>query len=374
MTPRERFRQTLLFGKPDKVPFTPGGGRESTRKVWREQGAPEDKDPALAMMEIIGVQPERAENAVAPGVSFKMIPTFEEKVLEHRDGHYVVQDWMGAITEISDEFDYTYIRAARDFVTRKWHKFPVENRGDWEEMKWRFDPDTPGRYPEDFAERLAALKERDYVCSVSFNGPFWQLREWLGMEGLCIMMADDPELVAEMCEFWGDFCSRTMAPVLEKVELDSVRISEDMAYKAHSMISPEMTRKFLKPCYDRWNAEIKASGCPIFDVDSDGYVRDLIPVWIESGINVCHPMEVAAHNDIVEYRKEFGRKMAYHGGIDKRCMARGGQALRDEMARNAPVVRDGGFIPTCDHGIPPDVSWENYIDYGRQLAQLTGWL
>ena len=40
---------------------------------------------------------------------------------------------MGAITEISDEFDYTYIRAAKDFVTRKWHRFPVQSRQDWEQ-------------------------------------------------------------------------------------------------------------------------------------------------------------------------------------------------------------------------------------------------
>jgi len=47
-----------------------------------------------------------------------MMPTFEEKVLERRNGHLIIQDWMGAITEISDEYDFTYIRAARDFVTR----------------------------------------------------------------------------------------------------------------------------------------------------------------------------------------------------------------------------------------------------------------
>ena len=59
----------------------------------------------------------------------KMIPIFEEKVLEHRDGHYIVQDWMGAITEISDQFDYTYIRSAKDFVTRHWHSLPGEEPG-----------------------------------------------------------------------------------------------------------------------------------------------------------------------------------------------------------------------------------------------------
>jgi hypothetical protein len=31
-------------------------------------------------------------------------------------------------------------------------------------------------------------------------------------------------------------------------------------------------------------------------------------------------------------------------------------------------------LPTCDHGVPPDVSWPNFIEYTRRLAQLTGWL
>ena len=44
MTHRERFLETLLFGAPDRIPFTPGGGRESTRRAWREQGCPPDRD------------------------------------------------------------------------------------------------------------------------------------------------------------------------------------------------------------------------------------------------------------------------------------------------------------------------------------------
>jgi hypothetical protein len=80
---------------------------------------------AMAAVERPALQAFRGGQRWLP-VSFQMIPTFAEKVLEHKDGHYIVQDWMGAITEISDEFDYTYIRIARDFVTRKWHKFPVE--------------------------------------------------------------------------------------------------------------------------------------------------------------------------------------------------------------------------------------------------------
>lgn len=375
MTQRERYLETILFGQPDKVPLSPGGPRESTRAAWYTQGLPEGANYLSTLLEILGIERERTKRQASPGVSFRMMPEFEEKVLRHEDGHYLVQDWMGAIVEISDTYDYTYLRSAKDFVTRKWHKFPVENRDDWERMKDRYDPDTPGRFPRDFERRCRALRDRDYVASIHFNGPFWQLREWCGMEGLCILMADDPEFVDEMCEFWADFVSRTMAPILERVQLDRVGISEDMAYKAHSMISPAMCRRFLMPAYGRWIGEIKASGCPIIDMDSDGYIGELIPLWIEVGVNCCCPIEAAAHNDIVEFRREFGKDMAYHGAIDKRAIAAGGKVMEEEVMRVVPpMLKDGGFIPGCDHGVPPDISWPNFIEYTRLLAKLTGWL
>jgi hypothetical protein len=88
-------------------------------------------------------------------------------------------------------------------------------------------------------------------------------------------------------------------------------------------------------------------------------------------------MEVAAGNDINELRDTFGRKMAFCGGIDKRAMAKGGKILEAELERNLPVIQDGGFIPQCDYldnGIPPDVSWPNYVHYTKLLAEATGWL
>lgn len=376
MTERERYLETILFGKPDKVPLSPGGPRESTLAAWHTQGLPEGKNYMEALYEILDIQRERGGPRTSVWVSFTMIPTFEEKVLEHKDGHYIVQDWMGAITEISDRYDYTYIRAAKDFVTRKWHRFPVQTPEDWEtQIKWRYDPTDSRRFPEDLEARCRALQDRDYVVGIGFNGPFWQLREWCGMEGLCILMADEPDFVDEMCAFWIEFVSHTMAPILERVQIDRVGISEDMAYKAHSMISPAMVRRFLLPAYTRWVSEIEASGCPVIDVDSDGYIGELIPLWIEAGINCCDPIEVAAGNDIVDFRRRFGKQMAYTGGIDKRTLAKGGEAMHAELMRVVPpLLEEGGFIPGCDHGVPPDISWPNFIEYTRLLAQLTGWL
>ena len=375
MTSRERFVETLTFGKPDKIPLMPGGPRESTLKRWREEGLPEGKNYYSALLEILGIEKEKEEKRIDLGVSFKMIPQFEEKIIEHRDGHYIVQDWMGAIVEISDQYDYTYLREAKDFVTRKWYKFPVEDYSDWEEMKKRYDPNSPGRFPEDFEDRCKRVQDRSYVLSLSFDGPFWQLREWCGLENLCIFMIERPDFVKEMIDFWAGFVLEVLRRIISRVQLDYVLISEDMAYKEHSMISPGMVREFLFPAYIRWIPELKKSGCPIISMDSDGYIGELIPLWIEAGFNCCTPIEVAAGNDIVEFRRRFGKSMAYIGGIDKRAIAKGGKEMERELLRVVPpLLKDGGYIPSCDHGVPPDISWQNFIDYTRLLAKLTGWI
>ncbi len=375
MNARDRFREALLFGTVDRVPLDPGYPRESTRAAWATQGLPEGADHRKALCEELGIDDDPGVRGMGEAVSFKMIPEFEEKVLEHRDGHYVVQDWMGAITEISDEYDYTYIRSARDFVTRKWHKFPVETHADWQEMKRRFDPEEPGRCGEAFDALCAQQAGRDCPLSLAVTGPFWQLREWCGMENLCIMMAEDPGFVREMVDFWTEFVSRVFARAFEGVVPDHVCINEDMAYKVHSMISPSMTREFLLPTWVRWTGELKAAGCPVVDIDSDGYIAELIPIWLEAGVNCTSPLEVAAGNDIVDYRKLYGRKLAFRGGIDKRAIAKGGAVMEEEVRRVVrPLLKEGGFIPGCDHGAPPDISWPAYVDYSRLLARLTGWL
>jgi len=374
MTPRKRYIETLTFGHPDRIPFHPGGPRESTLKRWHGEGLPADARWFDVLCESIGIEPDPGRPVAGLGVDFRMIPRFEEKVLEHRDGHYVVQDWKGNICEIADTFDVTYLRSAKDFVTRRWIKCPVETRDDWEQMKARYAIDAPGRFPDDFADRCARAADRDGVLRVAFSGPFWQMREWCGFEGLCMMMLEQPDLVADMAAFWTDFVSQLLARILDRVTPDAVHVSEDMAYKVKAMISPAMTREFCKPSWVAWSRQVRAAGVPIVDVDSDGFIGELIPIWIESGVNVCDPIEVAAGNDLNEFRRAFGRDMAYVGGVDKRCIAKGGEVIRAELRRLEAVVRDGGYIPACDHGVPSDISWPDFVDYSRLLARITGWL
>jgi len=374
MTERERFLETLLFGRPDRIPFQPGGPRESTLAAWHQQGLPEGVPWLQFLSETLGLERPPQTEGIQPRVNFRMIPEFEEKVIERRARTLVVQDWKGNVCEISDQYDTRYLRNAIDFVTRRWIKCPVETRDDWERMKARYRADDPLRLEGEFEKDCARVRHREHVVAISLSGPFWQLREWCGFEGLCMLFVDDPQFVRDMVDFWAEFVSSVLERVLRHMTPDAVRISEDMAYKAKAMISPAMCREFLLPCWRQWCDQLRSAGTPVVDMDSDGYVGELIPLWIEAGINVCDPIEVAAGNDIAALRSEFGRSMAFRQGVDKRAIAKGGSVLAAEMQRIGPVVRDGGYIPGCDHGVPPDISWPNFLEYGRMLAEMTGWL
>ncbi len=375
MTQRERFLETLLFGKPDRIPLQPGGARESTRENWHQQGLPGNvEDYNAYAYRQAGGKLELPTGGPGFPVRHTMMPEFDEKVLEEHEESRTVQDWKGNVCEIGKEFSVEYLRNAKDFCTRRWIKCPVENREDWASMQTRYDAEDPSRLPEDAEERAETLRERTWPIQINVHGPFWQLREWLGFENLCIYFYDQPALVDDMLTFWKNYIARLLERASEYVIPDCIRIQEDMAYKNYSMISPAMVREKLLPVWCEWGDVVRKMDVPVYAVDSDGYVGELIPIWIEAGINACDPLEVAAGNDIVAYRERFGQKMAFRGGIDKRAMAAGGGVLEQELQRLKPVIDGGGYIPSCDHAVPPDVSWPNYVQYVKRLAQLTGWL
>ena len=86
---------------------------------------------------------------------------------------------------------------------------------------------------------------------------------------------------------------------------------------------------------------------------------------------VADPIEVAAGNDIVAYRRRFGRQMAYRGGVDKRALAAGPAAIDAALEQKVrPLLAQSGYFPMLDHYAPPDISFENYMYYRIRLKQL----
>ena len=113
------------------------------------------------------------------------------------------------------------------------------------------------------------------------------------------------------------------------------------------------------------------SGADGHVIHSDGDVSELIPLWLDVGINCPYPME-ARCNDLMSYRKTYGQHLRMIGGVDKGRIALGRRSIDQFILRDTrDLVRLGGYIPHIDHAIPPSISFSDYKYYRNLLALIS---
>ena len=139
-----------------------------------------------------------------------------------------------------------------------------------------------------------------------------------------------------------------------------------MAFRQGPMISPAMFREFLTPRYKMITDVLHANDIDIIFTDCDGRVIDAIDPWLEGGLTGIFPCEVGAgrdQTDPVEVREKWGEQVVILGGVNKHALGAGKEAIREEIKRIEPYVKEGGWIPHVDHRCPPTVSFEDYLYY-----------
>ncbi len=372
MTSRERFRKIIRHEMPDRMPYLFGSPRESTFGAWRKQGLSEEQEANWE--KFIGQDPW----TISIGkTDFGPIPPFEERILEERGNIRIwIDSWgvkrMDAINQ-----------PTTGFATRRYLEFPVKTPADFEAMKARFDPKTPERLkpiegegprsslnPDGYRivqettywrDRIELCNKGDRVVSLSVPGLYWTARDWAGFEGLSFMVYDQPNLVHEMMEYWTWFIMEMLDEPLSHIKVDKVTINEDMAYKTASMLSPAHMREFMLPRYERLYRFFKEKGVECVVMDSDGHLGQILEVLYHRGIDGVEPMEIAANNDPEIYLQRYPGLFII-GGIDKRELRFSRERVRTEVVKRYRTVRKyGGYIPTVDHGVPPDIPLRNFL-------------
>ncbi|HID55049.1 TPA: hypothetical protein EYP37_00855 [Candidatus Poribacteria bacterium] len=189
---------------------------------------------------------------------------------------------------------------------------------------------------------------------------------------MSVTFYDDPEWIEEMMDHLVNLTLTMFENLAGKCKIDLGTWWEDMCFNKGPLISPEMFSRYMVPRYKKITEFLRREcGCQFHMVDCDGNIHQLVPLWLEAGINVMFPLEVA-HNDGYEIKRRFGSKVAIRGYFDKRALIAGGEAIDREFERLEPLLKGGGFIPHTDHLVPPDVSWENYLYYRRRKCQFIG--
>jgi uroporphyrinogen decarboxylase len=146
-----------------------------------------------------------------------------------------------------------------------------------------------------------------------------------------------------------------------------------MCYSGGPLMSPRLFERVLVPHYRRIVDALHRYGVDVIFVDCDGKISKLLPLWLDVGVNCMFPLEVGTWGaDPVAYRREYGKNLLIMGGFDKRILARGKREISDEVERLAPLVEEGGFIPHCDHRVPPDVPLSHYLHYVNEAKRVWG--
>jgi uroporphyrinogen decarboxylase len=193
----------------------------------------------------------------------------------------------------------------------------------------------------------------------------------MGLKNWCIAFYDHPALVERMIADRLQFAKDVFARALATGKIKFVQVWEDMSYKTASMISPKLVRRYMLPAYAELVEFLRAGGVELIMVDSDGHVEELVPIFLEAGIDGTHPCEIAAGSDPVELRRKFPG-CALMGGLDKRAIAAGPEGVDSELRRVRPLLAEGAYIPFLDHYVPPDVSYQTYCYYVEKRRELLG--
>lgn len=385
---RERFLQIAHFERPDD-PFVFGlRAWNETYRRWVREGMPVPGQSREVNVLLLGYQDEIESiipNAALVGLGANgnppwvppLMPFFETKVLREEGTHVVKVAPDGAIVRVMKDDPE---------AMPQWLSYPVKNREEWEAYKRRLDPASPERFPAGWdiitddklgwpvREEMAGkhYAERDFPIRMSCLSLFGIPRNTLGLEGLSYALYDDPGLVEDMIECQMHLAYEMIKKVLAAgVIPDYAWIWEDMAHKRGSLVSPAFVKKHMAPRYRRVVDLLRSHGVDIIILDSDGNIDDLIPIWLDCGINGFYPLEVASEMDGIALRKRYGKNIILTGHVDKRMLAKGKREIDSELEKVRTLLKYGGYFPSCDHHVPPDVPYQNIVYFLNELRKMS---
>jgi len=322
MNARERFRETMRHGKPDRVPYFEDGLRDEVVERWREQGLPADADLAA------------------------MFHTDRRERIEINIEAMLAPD-----------------------------RWPTSKR-DLDVLRAGLNPDDPARYPDDWDAKVAAWRNRDHILEFLVHRGFFLsmgVRDWRRFTEAVALLYDDADLVHEILAIYADFSVRLIDRVLADVEIDFAVFSEPIGGNDGPLMGPTMYEEFLLASYQPILAALRGHGVETFCLVTYANGRLLVPSIVKAGFNclwACHVnIEAMDYRDI---RRQVGSDLRLIGGIDLDVLLEDRDAiLREITTKVPPLLAEGGYVPLADGRVREDVPFDNYVYYRRLLEEVT---
>jgi uroporphyrinogen decarboxylase len=373
MAPREsvtdRYYRVFSHLPVDRVPDIEFGYWPQTVRRWKREGMAldmttrEENSMFCPKFDLFfGFEPE-GHTIDAPA---HMNPCFTEEIVERQESSVVMRDGSGVLAQ-------RYMADADESSIPRYIRFPVETPGDWAKMKERYRLDDPGRVIGDDAIKAArAAVSAGKAITYNACGFYGAFRNWMGMENLSYAFYEYPEMIHDMATHWAELLAQAIDRLPQDVPIDNVHWWEDMACRNGPLVSPAIFREFIQAGYRRVMESVRKHGCMLAIVDCDGNPHALVRNWLDEGVNIMFPLEVAAGVDPYAWRREFGKELRLRGGIGKAPLVIGGDAIDRELDRIRPLLDQGGFIPHLDHLVSPDIPYAHYCAYVEKKRKMIG--
>lgn len=362
MTHKERVKRAFAFKDADRVPLDIGGLNVTSLHVLAERNL------ASALGMTLDKQVIGSFNQQSVIVDERILQHFDAdfRVLYARDGNQWAPSGDGEF--VRDEYGIDY-KLAPNGLYYDFARHPLADADLDAIERHRFaDPRSEHRIA-DFAERIERYGREYALVLEGSRDSVFGISSWLrGMEQFFMDLADDSPIAEALM----DKVVQQQIDVFDFIlgrfgrQIDIVRIGDDLGSQNGLLISPDSYRAKVKPRHARLVKAIKEmADCKVV-IHSCGAIREILPDFIEIGIDAINPVQVTCDGmDLAGLKRDFGGKLVFWGGgVDTQqvlCSA-SPETVRQVVRETLHVFGPGeGYVFAQVHNIQPDVPVENII-------------
>jgi len=339
MTSHERFKRMFEHRDADRIPIIDGPWH-STIARWKREGMPEDAN----YVDYFGL-----DHTVL--ISADNSPRFEEKVIaDTPEAKTFTTKW--GVTQR----DWKYEVSTPEFLSHT-----IVDPESWKKAKARIKADRSRVNWDHLAKNYKTWREKGYwIQGLLWFGFDVTHSHTVGTERVLIALIEEPEWMKDMFSTLLETSIQLLDMIWDAgYKFDSAFWYDDMGYKNNQFFSVPMYRELLKPYHKRAIEWAHSKGIPAH-LHSCGDVCPFVPELVEIGLDALNPLEVKAGMDPVVLKKQFGKDLVFHGGINAVLWDKPDQ-IQAEMRKVVPVMKEnGGYIFSSDHSVPSSVSLQDF--------------
>ena len=363
----ERVIAALEHREADRVPVGEFFWTNFLRRARSELGVGGDFDPYRFWdLDMIVINPNMDPHVT--GI----------QILEQAEDYTVVRTGFGATIERRSTYPMPrYI----DFETKSYEQMEAFEFDDPKDRRRYFEAidDQINSVADELNLGLPSYVDRvnAYADDFCVFGSVCEIHEmiWriMGTENVLFKLAESPNRMAKFIERLGDFLVGIVQGQIAAANgrLSGMYIWGDVAYNKGMFFRPDYWRKVYKPQLKRICDAVHAAGLKtIYHGCGDSSV--LFEDMIEAGVDAYNPLEAKAGLDVVDLKRQFGRRWSFNGNIDVRVLATNDRdKVRGEVLTKLNAAKGGGFILQSDHSVPDSVDPKTY-DYVIELVREYG--